>query len=198
MIDRSQCPKTFHGTYNAYLYGCRCEDAREVARLYVKRWRHGTQPPATVPVVGSMRRVQALMRIGYAPIDLAQRIGRHPKTVSEISRGCDPRVQVETHRRIARIYNELSMTSGPSLRARSWAARRGYPPPLCWSDETIDDPSAVPEGLASGKRKGKLPPAEDIQYLIDSGSTVDAIAQRFGTRTNTVEQALQRARRSAA
>jgi hypothetical protein len=198
--DRSQCPKTFHGTYNAYLYGCRCDDAREVSRLYVKRWRHGTQPPATVPVVGSMRRVRALMRIGYAPTDLAQRIGRHPKTMSEVSLGSNLRVQVETHRRIVRIYDELSMTPGPSLRAVAWAARRGYPPPLCWSDETIDDPSAVPEGVRRSfhSKRSHSETAEEYTHFKSLGMSDHAIARALGLRPDSLSQALLRARRAAA
>ena len=56
-------------------------------------------------------------------------------------------VTLDAHDRIADAYDELSMRQGPSVRNR----RLGYPPPLAWDDETIDDPRARPKGATSAR-----------------------------------------------
>jgi len=194
VIDRSQCPKTNHGTYNAYLYGCICPDAREATRLYVKRWRMGTQPPAVVSGIGAQRRLQALVRIGYDCRDLSRRIGRHHGLVSEIVRGAHARILAETHDRVVRLFDELSMTPGGSKRAVTLGEQRGYFPPLCWGED-IDDPAAEPQGvrLVAPNRRHYADTAEDHAFLRSQGMSDDAIAAHLGIKRDSLMQALRRA-----
>lgn len=144
-IDRSPCPaqhlKT-HGTYSAYRYGCRCEDAREDARLYHKRRREGRAQPLRVDSTGTRRRIQALVAIGWNLEVLAQKLGTARGAVGDYM--CIKPVNASTARRVAAVYNQLSMTPGPSRRAQVRARNKGWVPPFGWDDAEIDDPNAQP------------------------------------------------------
>lgn len=91
-----------------------------------------------VDPLGARRRLRALVALGYTQTHLAQLLGLektyfwkilHDETRG-ISRGTD-----DTARR---IYDELHMRPGPSLRARRMAASKSWPPPLAYDD--IDNP----------------------------------------------------------
>lgn len=144
-IDRSACPaqhlKT-HSTYSAYRYGCRCADAREDARLYHKRRREGRAQPLRVDSTGTRRRIQALVAIGWNLEVLAQKLGTARAAVGDYM--CIKPVNASTARRVAAVYNQLSMTPGPSRRAQVRARNKGWVPPFGWDDAQIDDPNARP------------------------------------------------------
>lgn len=95
----------------------------------------------SVPSVGAARRVQALMALGWRKADLQ---AEGVPTGQLVTRSRD-QVSVEGWRQVRDVYDRLSMTLGPSQAARDRAAARGYPPPLAWDDETIDDPRATPQ-----------------------------------------------------
>lgn len=115
-------------------------DALTLSAIYERA--HGT-----VPSIGVQRRVRALMALGWPKQDLeaagipsAQLVTRPRSQVS-----------VEGWRQVREVYEELSMTLGPSELTRSRAIARGYPPPLAWDDDTLDDPQATPhQGTTSG------------------------------------------------
>ena len=70
---------------------------------------------------------------------------------------------------------------------------------MAWDDELnpIDDPAAVPD-LGEPVRRGKLPPAVELQFLLDGGESTDMIARRFRVKPEAVKRALQRDRAEAA
>lgn len=83
-----------------------------------------------VPRIGTVRRLQALMSIGYSHTSLA-------------SEGIDSRnlisqpglwVLRSTHDRVAATYRRLCTRPGPSTRAVLEAAKRGYAGPMDWDD----------------------------------------------------------------
>ena len=61
------------------------------------------------------------------------------------------RVTRETARRMAAVYDRYAMTvppaSGAVTQTRDRAAAKGWPPPLAWDDEDLDNPTALPKGL---------------------------------------------------
>lgn len=95
----------------------------------------------TVPAVGAVRRVQALMALGWRKPDL-QSAGIPAAQLVTRSR---PRVTATTWHQVREVYDQLSMTPGPSPTARARATRRGYAPPLAWDENSIDDPRARPQ-----------------------------------------------------
>lgn len=101
------------------------------------------QRPATA--VGATRRVQALVALGWPQVELCRRTGISRGAMSHIARGNVARTSRVRARLIAELYEQLSMTPGPSQHAREHAAARGWAPPLAWDDDTIDEPDARPD-----------------------------------------------------
>lgn len=194
--DRSQCPGDQHGTSNAYRnHGCRCLDARRDNNRYRKRRRAGFHQPAMVDSVGVVRRRQALAAMGYGLPDLAPHFGVTPRAVSNYMRR--PRVHRSTLERWRQVYDLLSMTPGPSSKARGEALRRGWLPPLAWDDETIDDPDAVPD-LGSRRARTRQDIAEDARFLAGTGMSTHGIAARLQVSEPYVRGLLNGGARSAA
>lgn len=87
----------------------------------------------------SRRRIRALLALGWThdrmwtDYGIRTRVTLHQKS---------PRVTWRTHVRIRDMYDDLSMTPGPSKRSRDRAQRLGYLPPLAWDDDAIDDVAA--------------------------------------------------------
>ena len=99
---------------------------------------------AVVCAVGARRRIRALQAMGWPLHEIARRIGWATNNLGTLvagGRACN----ADSARKIAAVYDELCMTPGPSQRARYWALRKGWAPPLAWDDLTIDDPDAVPD-----------------------------------------------------
>lgn len=145
MIDRSTCSGTSHGTSNDYRnHGCRCPDAAQDNTRYGKRRRAGLHRPGWVSSVGVVRRRQALAVMGYGLRDLAPFFGTSWRGVGNYL--ARPHVHRSTFERWVEVYDRLSMTPGPNVRAREYARKLGWAPPLAWDDDEIDTPDAVPTG----------------------------------------------------
>ena len=97
-----------------------------------------------VPVLGTARRLQALVAIGYTQSDLAARLGVTPANSTELFRA-GRSVLASTAARAAALFDELAMTPGPSRTARNRARKLGWAPPPAWDDDTIDNPAAQPD-----------------------------------------------------
>lgn len=102
-----------------------------------------TPSRATVEVfvsrVGTTRRVQALLFMGWTHMHISERSGI--KT-SALLHQAGRWVTRTTHDRIAAAYDDLAMTPGPSERTKKRATARGYLGPLHWDD--IDrDPAPI-------------------------------------------------------
>jgi hypothetical protein len=173
------CTAQRHGTPSAYdWWGCRCPETREKWRLYRKRLSQGRQPPALVPAVGTARRLQALVAIGYCWRDLGKHLGVSNRRIADIALTPDGQVHRNTVARVDAIFEQLSATPGTAKYAFTLAARYGFVPPLAWDD--IDDPSAEPD---TGKDRGDSAsaPGRDV---------VDVVAVRralAGTRVGLTE-----------
>lgn len=155
---------------------------------------------ARIDSMGTLRRLRALVAVGWTQTEIARRMGR---TVANVGRLIHGRrygnVTQETATLVARLYDDLSMTPGPSLRARRLATRYGWAPPLAWDDDTIDDPTAAPDtGTPSRKTPKGRPIAETVEDFEDTrsvhGGDVNTAAFRLGMTADALERALYRAR----
>lgn len=140
------CVARWHGTASAYVRaGCRCPHAREARRKYEKRRREGRLPPVFVDGLPTTRRLQALAALGWSFEALGERLGGvTPQAVRHHASGRRPRVCRALERRVARLYEALSMTVGPSAISRRRALAKGWAPPLAWEGADIGSPSARP------------------------------------------------------
>lgn len=139
----AECGAHRHGTYSAYCrFRCRCPEAREDWRLYQKRRREGRHAPLQVDATGTRRRLAALMALGWTYPTIAAELGVYPSRVSQLMR--TKQVHSVTAAAVTAVYDRLSTRRGPSERRARMAARHGWPPPLGWDEDTIDDPASTP------------------------------------------------------
>jgi hypothetical protein len=136
-----------HATATAYRhYGCRCDICLRAQSRAQKRWRLRVmhEGPLLIDATGTVRRIQALRRLGYPLSHIAPLLGVTKQRVNQIGTQARTRVHRDMAVRVAGVYDRLSMTLGPDDRARRHAEAQGWPPPLAWDDDEIDDPRARP------------------------------------------------------
>jgi hypothetical protein len=221
-----------HGTQAGYLAGChdvccRTAWARGVAE-YRKR-RYLNRGPLRRPVIGSARRLRALTAAGWGTAYLADRLGDRIGHIREWRAERYPTVLAETDQRIRDLYAELADRTPPPSRAgthaRLHAERMGWPLPICWDDDTIDDPDAEPwaeeprivvppeirnAGGSSQARNGRIGAyvrkqaaaarraalIEDVEFLLANGVHATMITTRLGTSACALDRQLRLAGRS--
>lgn len=138
-----------------------------------------------VSALGTSRKLRALGAIGYPQDYLAERLGTFQKCITAITR--QDRVTARIWVAVDDLFRELSMTVGPSNRARVRAKNRGCFPPLAFDD--IDDPDETP----SLGRHTVLSAQDRIDELRDIGITdVNHLAARLGIKPESVERQLFR------
>lgn len=143
---------------------------------------------ARVDITGTTRRMRALVAIGYTQSDLAGRIGITAPNSTNLFSG-EGQVLAATAMKVAALYDQLSMTSGPSQTARSRARKLRWHPPLAWDDDTIDDPNAQPE---RGQRETVHWTERYRELRDDLGLTQEQICQRLGIQRESLLRQLDR------
>jgi hypothetical protein len=178
-----------------YRAGCRCEACRGAMAAQQRAWEkrkyiHGHRQ---VPAAGTVRRIQALMALGWPHRLIADAAGVTVETVRNLNEA-DPRVFVESAEKIRRAYSALSMQVGPSRQVASVARNRGYVPPLAWDDDEIDDPDARPRdtGTGRGQWNTRLPDGPRLAALVN-GASVKVVADKYGVEYRSVQKRLWRA-----
>ena len=155
-----------------------------------------TAPPADdrdTDSTGTIRRVRALIAIGYSGASIAAAVGIHRDALNVIARGDRAAVRVATAQSIARAYRKLSGTAGPSERAKAMAARRGWHGPMAWGDD-IDDPSAEPEVdivEPTGRNELGAYRRQVIQHLASFNVPEHEIADRLGMARSYVHDLIR-------
>ena len=189
------CVAGRHGTAQAYRAGCRCDDAREAIRVEKAAYRRrlylaGAQ---LVDRTGTIRRVQALARLGWPVGYVKQQAGFGRSTdLLDPSRA----IRRDHATRVEAIYDRLSMTVGPSRRAALRAQRLGWPPPLAWDDDQLDDPSAQPYRACPPRQSWDAARWADLDHLLAAGLTLPQAAARLGIGTDALRKAVRRRTRA--
>jgi len=144
-----------HGTVAGYRAGCRLECCRRGIARYneaqrLRRYR-GLPTSTLRPALGTQRRVQALVALGWSIRQIGLRIDLDPAFLRTVL-SSNGRVAASTADRVAALYEELSMSLPPELtkgerqgatRARNHARTRGWLPPLAWDDIDRDEAPAA-------------------------------------------------------
>lgn len=139
-----------HGTPAGYSSGCRESCCREAHRLQrqAARIRAAAAGAAVVPAFSTHRRIRALNALGWTCSMISEHMGMGPNYVYDLTR-CDA-INNRTAGRIADVYERMSMKLPPDNRhtqqMRQQAKERGWPPPMAWDDDQIDDPNGKPVG----------------------------------------------------
>lgn len=172
--------------------GCRRQAARYENERILAR---AAGRPLSMPAVGTQRRLRALHRIGWPWRTLAERLGMDERHFWSLvmRRGT---TRPDKAAAVAALYDELWDVPGPSARAVQNAERRGWAPPLAYDDDTIDDPAAEPQGIATYSHTRA--DDERIAQLTDQGLPAAVIAQMLGCSTRAVTRSRARGREVAA
>jgi lambda repressor-like predicted transcriptional regulator len=135
-----------------------------------------------VPRVGAVRRIQALLALGWTHAHMKAECGVLTHVLLSQSGGW---VTQRNHNRVAAMFERLSMTPGPSSLTRARAARAGYLPPLAWDDGTIDDPGAWAD---LGSDEDVAQPDEVVVDRLLSGADWRAIGATRAERIAAAER----------
>lgn len=158
---------------------------------------HAAPDLERIPALGTTRRLQALVAIGYTNAELSELIPYHYHHISNVILGRQAYVNAATARRVAELFTELQlMPRGDdyaAARARDRAAKRGWAPPMAWDDDTLDDPDGRPHGIAARRRTRSVPDdfadivadhralgRGDVDVADRLGLTLDAFHRRLG------------------
>lgn len=151
--------------------------------------------PGYVNPIGSQRRVQALMAIGWPSIYTARAAGIHPSNRNSIF--ASPTMRAATAERIAAAYDEMrhqqpvrhGVRPVSAKRAKLHAADRRWPPPAYW-DETgaIDDEHFEP--LYRVTRREIV--AQDANWIMSTtGADRATAAERLGVSKAYIDHAFR-------
>ena len=142
-----------HVLYGRGDYGPGEQVRRETAELVLAYWPALADFPnaARIDATGTRRRLEALAVRGWSRAQVAAKIGMG--TVAFRKAVNKDRVTARLARQVSEVYDawwdqdplEHGLSRNGVARVRSEAARSGYVGPLAWDDDTIDDPTAVPQ-----------------------------------------------------
>lgn len=159
-------------------------------------------PRGSVPIIGTRRRIQALMAIGWRHQDLTPMLGF--RSANLVHQG-GHWVTRQKHDAVKDLYDRLWKRPGPATaQSMGRVAKAGYAPPLAWDDDSIDDPNAVPDLGAEVHTHGPAKEdairladtlVENVEFLVTTGIGWAAIPDRLGMKPNTIERSLQRSGR---
>ena len=193
-----------HGTYaGAVRHWDRREPVCEPCGVAARRTRKRNRlralagEPATVPKLGTRRRVHALMAIGWTYRQISQASGVSYATLRDLTRG--RRVYWAVATAIADTYDRLSDTPAPPGRNTTYvinlARRNNWPPPSAWLD--IDDPNEQPD-LGAGKRMSAAEKLAEFEWLTSLGVAEPEALRQVAWTPEAMEKHLQRTKKEAA
>ena len=187
-----------HGTNAGYAAFCRCQPCRDGHALYQMRRRKrrdilGERRETTT--TGSIRRIRALMAIGWTRRHIADAAGVNERTIYTVERATV--MYTSTAAALDVAFERLSGKDGPSAIARRIARRKGFAPPMAWLD--IDDPDERPDaGWKPVRNRTAAELFAELDHLTSLGVSEYHAAKQLGVTVDAIEKARARAGRGAA
>lgn len=189
-------PERGHGPYN------RVSKTSAAKILAVQPSSETLAAQSQVNPAGTVRRLQALVAIGWPQAQLSTEIGINRSNIGPVILG-QRNVTARTALAVRDLYERLwdKPPSGEewqvkrsASRARKYAAERGWAPPMAWDDDQIDNPVAEPTGFDRGSDYGKRVDnrTEDVEFLLDSGAGLYEIQTRCGISVDSLIETLAR------
>lgn len=142
---------------------------------------------AQVAVIGTQRRLRALVAIGYPQHELGTLLDSNDTRVWMLISGYQEYVSAEMAQRVDTLFTRLQLAPRDDMRAKRRAERKGWAPPFAWDEDTIDDPTA--ESYIGEEATDWF---DQFQDLRDSGVPAKVAAERLGVKWNTVDRRLAR------
>ena len=149
---------------------------------------------ALVDSVGTSRRLQALVAIGWTETQLAERMGMYVGNFWALLCGMRQRVTSDNASRAAEIFSKLwnqPQAGHYADNARRIAARRGWQPPLAWDDIDADPAPAMVDVPARMSRDSDVF-LEDVEFLLSSGESPELVAIILGRKPGAIAKLAER------
>lgn len=184
----------------------RCAAGKAAAILAVRPDYDTLADGARISARGTIRRLQALVAVGWSQSKLGDRLGVSAVNMSAVMRR--EQVTARFHRQVAALYDELwdqqpAHEAHHDLqafnRARNHAVKHGWAPPLAWDDidqdpaaSTVDATDDVDELAIDLVLEGhdldltRLERQAVVRRLTGHGHSAATIAARLGITTRTV------------
>lgn len=169
--------------------------AQKVLSVPVPDVPHGPEVAdgSRVPVLGTARRMRALVALGYTNEELGARLGMtNPKMAGKYMTLHQEYVTAAFARRVDEMFRQLQVMPPPdgygNRRARLRAQRNGWAPPFAWDEDTIDDPKARPAGYKVD-REERMRQYEELRA---SGMNTNQIARHMGIDRASLVRWLER------
>lgn len=138
------------------------------------------------------RKLQALIAIGHSPDNLAAQLNLPAEYLIEIVKG-NGWWSTLILNRIDNLYRRLELKPGSDEDSILLARRRRWAPPLVWDD--IEDPDEVPDlSHLRPRRDSPIPPAEDLQELLNLGESFESLGRRFNCEEHSISRKIYRHR----
>lgn len=147
---------------------------------------------ALVPSLGTVRRLRALVAIGWTQTEIADRMHMKVTNFTKLVLGYRPRVTAATAGAADELFRALwsePRTGGWSDRARQIAVSRSWVGPLGWDDIDTDPEPAVVEVSEQTKGERFL---EDVEWLLESGEPVAQITATLGRTAGAISKLAER------
>lgn len=154
---------------------------------------HAIAEHGYLPALGSSRRLRALAAIGWSAHSLGVELGIHQRGIQRV-RANPPTVTGKFARDVKALFDRLQLTPGPNHKARCHAKRQGWPPPLAWDEDSIDNPTAKPWK----DKEPRMTFTERYRELHELGYSDFHAATKLGVKEESLRQQLKRDARSAA
>jgi len=193
------------------IYGKRHKDGSRIPSVRITKSAHARilairldlADGAKISSIGTTRRIQALVAVGWSQSKIAARLAIGRANFTALAQG---RTGVTTARAkaVADLYDQLWNTAPPRAEWRDkiaytrsirYAALAGWVVPMAWDEDTLDNPEATPDlgqvSLLNGRpMKFEL---EDIDFILDNDPlTIDQLADRLHVTRDTIEHRLAR------
>lgn len=111
-------------------------------KILAVTWQSASEFVQLVPADGVIRRLQALEYVGHAKTRIADELDVTFGIIHFYHK--QKMVRTTTVASVHEVYVRLRDEPGTSVSTMWKARRRAWLPPMCWDDETIDDPYAKP------------------------------------------------------
>lgn len=195
-IDEKQLGRLFHGRVPR----CQGRTAKKLLDIPIPVSVH--EVAATrgfVPALGTVRRIQGLIAMGYSCEAIAERLGSSNEQISLVSLHKKVNTTADFANRVADLFSELQMEVPPqsqgATKARRRAEKRGWRLPLMWDEDEIDNPNAGPAVPREVKRVSRRKQYDDLRCR---GLNDTQIAKELGIHPSSLSQWLLRERKRQA
>lgn len=153
-------------------------------------------PLAKIPAIGTARRIQALVAMGYPYTVIGDHAGGVTlNSIYMLATGKRKSVTAEVARRIMAVFNRLQLqpaeASYGATMARATAKKHQWHPPFAWDEESIDDPDAEP--FSDNSPRASF--GERYDEYRELGCVDAEIAVRMGISEKSLERMLIRERK---